>query len=237
MRLRFRVFLTTGLPVAIAVLVLAQPAAAQYAWTGMSSPTNGNWSDSANWSSPPFSSIDTTLTFGASPVTNLNNNLAGAFTLNQLTFNAGAPAYSLSGNTLNLSDGSEGNIPRITVNSDNRVTINNAVTVAGNTLGIYGTGSGSLELLGGVSGSGLSSGGSLVKFSLGSLTLGGTNSIDNCQFSAGTVIITNGASISGSYGTVGTSYSGVTVNVGGGTGTSTWTCSQSLDVGSQTTDT
>jgi autotransporter-associated beta strand protein/T5SS/PEP-CTERM-associated repeat protein len=237
MRSRFRAWLTTGLPVAIAVLALAQPAAAQYTWTGMSTPANGNWSDSTNWSSPPVSGIDSMLTFGASPVTSPNNNITGAFTLNQLTFDSGAPVYSLSGNTLLFSDGSTGNIPRITVNSDNRVTINNAVTVAGNTLGVYGIGSGSLEIPGGVSGSGLSSsGGSLVKFSLGSLTLGGTNSIYNCQLSAGTLTITNGASLSSSSGTVGTSYSGVTVNIGGGTGTSTWTCSQSLDVGSQTTD-
>jgi autotransporter-associated beta strand protein/T5SS/PEP-CTERM-associated repeat protein len=227
--------LTTGLPVAIAVLALAQPAAAQYTWTGLSSPANGNWSDNTNWSSPPVSGIDTTITLAASPVTNLNNDIPGALTLNKLTFDSAAPVYSLSGNTLNFADSSSSTFPRIMINSNNRVTINNPLTVASNTFGIYGTGTGDLELTGGIGGSGFSSG-SLVKYTSGALILGGANSIYNCQISAGTLTITNGATVSSTYGTVGTSNTTVTVSIGGGTGTSTWTCSQSLDVGSQTND-
>jgi autotransporter-associated beta strand protein/T5SS/PEP-CTERM-associated repeat protein len=231
MLLRFRALVTTFVLVAIAVLAFAQPAVAQYTWTGLSSPANGNWSDSTNWSAPPAGGIDTTLTFGAGPVTSLSNDIPGTFTLNQITFGSGAPLYSISGNTLNFSDSSSSAFPRITMNTTNNVTINNAVTVASNTFGIYGTGSGTLELAGGIT-----STASLVKFSLGSLTLKGTNSFSNCQFSVGAVTITNSASLSSSTGSVGTSDLSVTVTVGGGTGTSTWTCGQ-LGVGSSTTDT
>src|SRR4029079_17119229 len=72
----------------------------------------------------------------------MTNDLPGTTTLNSMTFNSGAPAYTLAGNALKLSS--------IVTNSSNSVAIANAIAVgsAGLTIG----GSGDIALNGPISG-------------------------------------------------------------------------------------
>src|SRR5262245_40990161 len=131
--------------VVLLALASASPAAGQ-TWTGNAS---NAWSDAASWSpnTVPVSGIDTQLTFGAAGNTSPQNNLAGNFQLNRLTFSAGAPAYTLTGNPLDFQPSSLGVAPQIVQNSANAVTVANNLVLT-DRLTVGGTGTRTLTLRG-----------------------------------------------------------------------------------------
>jgi autotransporter-associated beta strand protein len=165
-------------------LVSAPPAVGQ-TWTGNSS---NAWSGAANWSSGtvPVSGIDTQLTFGAAGSTSPQNNLAGNFQLNRLTFGAGSPAYTLTGNPLDFQPNSSGVTPQILQNSANAVTIANNLTLT-DRLTLGGTGTGTLTL------NGTRATRNLTVSTPGTVVLGGQSLIvqENVVVDSGTLAITS----------------------------------------------
>jgi autotransporter-associated beta strand protein len=102
-------------------------------WTGGG--TNANWSSAANWGgAAPVAGCD--LVFAGSTGLNNSNDIAAGTQFGNLTFNAGAGAFILNGNSLNLSG-------TITNNSANTQTIN--VSLDG-TNGLAKTGPGTVML-------------------------------------------------------------------------------------------
>lgn len=84
---------------------------AQTVRTWSATPADGDWNDTANWSGGAVPVNGDRVTFGASTVTTLNNDIsgltlvtpaAGATTDTALYFAAGASAYTLTGNAMSL---------------------------------------------------------------------------------------------------------------------------------------
>jgi autotransporter-associated beta strand protein len=190
----------------LAVLVLALaagPAAAQSTWTGVN---NGTWSTTNNWSGGfPVSGANTTLAFSANNFNPLmTNDLAGTFVLNSMTFNAGAPAYTLGGNPLNFQANSGGAFPSLIQNSSNAVTFNNSIGInnGSNGLGglnVEGSGSGTVTFNGAITGSGalivdLPAAGTVVLGS-GANTYSGTGFTAATFVYGGTLLLGNGFAI------------------------------------------
>jgi autotransporter-associated beta strand protein len=150
---------------AAAVLAFVTSSAAAQTWTGTAS---GSWANAANWSPAgiPVSSQNSQLTFGVAATTAMTNDIAGPFAFNQLTFNAGDPVYTLTGNDLSALT-SSGIVPAaIVMNSANSVTVGNNIALT-NPLTVSGAGAGPIALNGVISG-----GGGLTFSALGTLTLG-----------------------------------------------------------------
>src|SRR3954447_13910243 len=136
----------------LAILAIPPPAPAQ-TWTGTA---NGNWSNGSNWSSALVNGINTQLTFGTIANTanaTMTDNVVGTFLLNKMTFNAGAPAYTLTGNALDFRTNGSSVLPSIVIDSNNSVTIGNALTLT-NGLTVSGSGAGTFTLNGLISGAG-----------------------------------------------------------------------------------
>ena len=88
--------------VVAACILAGRPAAGQtFAWGGS---LGGNWSTPGNGTpaGPPTSGVNTALTFDATGNAVMTDDLAGTFSLNSLTFEPGAPAYTLGGNPLSF---------------------------------------------------------------------------------------------------------------------------------------
>jgi autotransporter-associated beta strand protein len=170
-------------------LALAPPAAAQ-TWTGS---VGGSWATAVNWSpnGVPASGIDTALTFGPATTAAMTDDIAGPFLLNQMTFAAGGPAYTLAGNALDFRNSSASASPQIAFNTANGVTIADAVTLTGG-LSVIGTGTGTLTLNGPLSG-----GGGLTVSGAGTVALGGGSNTytGNTVVASGTLLLTNGSAI------------------------------------------
>jgi len=157
-------------------------------WTGA---VSGIWNNGSNWNpvGVPASSISTRLIFDATPFATMTNNIAGTLSLNRMTFNAGSPTYAVSGNPFDFEFGSF-SFPAIVVNSNNNVTIGDALTLGG-TFTVSGAGAGITALNGAISG-----GGSLTYSGAGTLTLGATNSYSGgTTVSSGTLMLGAGTAI------------------------------------------
>src|SRR5207253_11355319 len=103
-------------------LILCATASAQ-TWTGA---VSGNWNTGANWSSnpnPPSSGNNTQLIFGGTGNAAMTDDIPGTFILNKLTFNSGAPVYTLTGNLLEFRRTTLLIEPSIVMNSANNVSI------------------------------------------------------------------------------------------------------------------
>jgi fibronectin-binding autotransporter adhesin len=171
--------------------VSASPAAAQ-TWTGA---TSNQWNTASNWSSGsvPVSGVNTQLIFGAATSTSLQNNIPGTLSLNRMTFDAGAPAYTISGNALNFVTSTSSVNPFIFQNSANPVTIGSNLVLT-DRLTIDGTGVGVVTLSGTLSGAGGLdvSGAGMVVLGNGSNSFGG-----DVEVTSGTLSITSPNAIPG----------------------------------------
>jgi autotransporter-associated beta strand protein len=163
------------------LLTLSPGSLTSSTWTGSA---GAGWNNPGSWTPGiPPSSINTQVTFGATGNAAMINDIPGTLTLNQMTFNAGAPPYTLGGNGLNFAANGGGGLPQIVSNSTNSVTISAAMSLT-NSLTV--SGSGFLTLAGTISGAG-----GLAKTGTGTLTLGNaSNSFGGgVTFSGGTVSI------------------------------------------------
>ncbi len=135
-------------------------------WTGGSATVN-NWSDPANWGGTTIAPGDSLYFSGGARLNNNTDTLADTL-YNNLTFVAGAEAFSLNGNSVNLGSS-------IVNDSLNPQTINlNLSLAAANT---FSGSSGPLVIGGDV----------LNTVNLATLTLGGTGVLSNRLASAGAV--------------------------------------------------
>jgi autotransporter-associated beta strand protein len=146
-------------------------------WIGLGS--NNNWSTSSNWNIRVPQAYDILQFAGTTRLTPFNN-LTIDTPYNGIAFNAGAGAFTLSGNRFVLNSGS------ITNNSSNTQTINNDI-VLGTTAGTINCATSALILRGNISGSG-----SLTKLGTSTLSLSGNNSYTgNTVINSGTINVLN----------------------------------------------
>src|SRR6516162_11480276 len=93
-----------ALAAALAAAVFTGRTVTAQTWTGA---VSGSWNTAGNWSpnGVPAGGINTSLTFGAATTTAMTDDIPlGTFLLNQMTFSAGGPAYTLNGNNLGFSN-------------------------------------------------------------------------------------------------------------------------------------
>jgi len=157
-------------------------------WTGGGG-ANTAWSTGANWNGNLVPSFPTGLTFaGIAGLTN-DNNLSGV-TANSINFDVAAGAFVLDGNgiTLNGNLGFNGN-PASAVTQ----TVNLGM-VWSTSETIDTPANGNLTLGGGITSS---TDTSLIKVDVGTLTLGGTNTIQSWDLNGGTTTITGNTTITG----------------------------------------
>lgn len=163
---------------------------AQSVWDGGG--TTDNWSDGPNWATnvAPISGASTDVQI--SGVTRLNSNVDSAFTLNSLTFTAGAGAFTLGGSSISISSAS-GQPTRITNSSASTQTINNSLNLSG--VGIAANG-GNMVINGGVTfgGNGFRLGAGSGRTLTMNGVISGAVSADTFAINAsGTVVLGNGA--------------------------------------------
>ncbi|HTJ79363.1 MAG TPA: autotransporter-associated beta strand repeat-containing protein [Rariglobus sp.] len=153
--------------------------------TWSATPSDGNFSTPANWSTTTPVAGDS-LAFGSSGTTSLTNDLTAGTSLADITFNSGASAFTIGGNSFALSGG-------ILNSSTSTQTLNTAIVLS-SAAHTIDTSTGNVALSGVISGTG----GSLVKTGTGTLTLSNTaNTFDGgIVIKSGTV---NSAGNSGSY--------------------------------------
>ena len=108
--------------------LLASPSARAATETWGTTPGSALW-NATNWTgtnNPPLTGDS--LIFGASTQTVLTNDLtSAAWVIPTLTFNAGAPAYTISGNAFTLGSSTAATV--ITNSSTSLQTINDAITL------------------------------------------------------------------------------------------------------------
>ena len=161
-----------------------------------------NWSVGTNWTAesanrPPASKDS--LVFGTTTgATTLNNDLTtAAFGVAGITFNAGAPAYTISGNTFALNgDITNGSSSAQTINTPFSLTAARTVSAASSSITFGGTISGSAS-------------GGIIKTGAGTLTLTKSNTYSNLTVNAGTLTLNHGGNVAD------TMTGAVTVNNGG----------------------
>jgi autotransporter-associated beta strand protein len=200
-------------------------------WTGGAS--NGNWSQSGNWSGGLYPRAGSNLSFAGSIDQTTYNDVVTSVTA--ITFGSGIGSFLLNGQAVSLG----GNV----TNSSGRLqTINLGLTITANRT-FTTTGTGSSLLLGGV----IQGAGGITKSGSGTLTLSAADLYTGATtVSAGTVFvngsITSAVSVSGGavFGGSGSSTAAVTVSSGGtltggnlgGVGTFTTTGAVTLSSGS-----
>ncbi len=151
------------------LFALSAQALAQSTWTGA---VSGQWGDANNWSPVgiPASDVNTQLVFGpVAPGAATDMNLVNVglpFLLNEITFSAGGPAYTLAGLAPNFRTSSAAVSPQIVFDSDS-FDVFNAPVVLTNDMTISGVGSGTLAFNSTISGPG-----SLTYSGAGTLQLG-----------------------------------------------------------------
>lgn len=142
-------------------------------WTGAG--TNGNWSANANWGNTALVPNDT-LVFGGTTQLATNNDTTAGTQYTGITFNAGAGAFVLGGNAIDLAGSiinNSSSVQTINLNLalEESATVNAAsadIAIGGNISGTY----------------------SLTKTGTHTLTLSGTNSYTGqTDISAGTLVV------------------------------------------------
>ena len=195
-----------GLPATLACLALglAWPgvAAAQTTRTWSTSSTNPTWSVNANWSGNTAPVANDSLAFATTTGTrSLTNDISAGTNFNGITFNSGASAYTLSGNSITLGGS-------VVNNSSNAQTIAMPLSLSGTRTFTNNTNS-TVTISGNISGAGgLVRDGTNSNTSIVNLT--GTNTF------AGDITVNAGVLQVGGNGVLGTSgtYAG-TITLGG----------------------
>jgi fibronectin-binding autotransporter adhesin len=162
----FRVWLLLG-----AITFNCGLAHGQSTWTGS---VSGSWNTAGNWSpaAVPVNSASTQLIFDATSNGVMTADIPAAlniFNLNQMTFTANAPVYSITGDTLSF-HANGANAAAIAMNSPNPVMIGDPVALINN-LTVNGTGTGTITLSNTISGVGTG----LTATAAAALTLTGSN--------------------------------------------------------------
>ena len=150
---------------------------AQSTRTWSSTTTNGTWSVAGNWTSGTAPVANDSLAFGATTgTTTLNNNITAATQFNGITFNAGASAYTLTGNQITLGGS-------VINNSSTLQTI--ALPLALSATRTFAANSGAITVTGSITGSG-----GLTLSGRETLTLAGTNTFSGATaVNAGTLLL------------------------------------------------
>ena len=197
-----RPFKTLALALSLSLAAVA-PSAFAAADTWSTGGTTVDWNLSGNWGGTAPLTGDS-LVFGADNPAGtaafdlLNNNLAANLNIAGITFNAGAPAYTFTGNAITLT----GNILN---SSTNLQTINlDIVTTAVRTVTLT-AGGGNITLGGNITGTG----GGFTLAGNGTLTLSGNNSFTgNSTITAGTIKMASASALGTAGRTI--SFSGTT---------------------------
>ena len=153
-------------------------------WTGGGG--DNNWSTSGNWNVSLVSPAP--LTFAGSTRQVNNNDLSG-FTATSLTFDVAAGAFTLNGNAIALGGniGFNGNpATPVTQTVNLNMAWSDSETIDTPT-------NGNLSL-----GGNITSGADITKIDAGTLTFGGTNTIESLDINGGTNIITGNTTLNGS---------------------------------------
>ena len=225
----------SGFRVAFALSLLTAASHAANIWDGGGA--DGNWSTIANWDNDLLPAFPVALTFGSGNQLASNNDQTGV-TVNGITFDASAGAFTLSGNSVLLGGNVTNNSTSLqtlalpldlTANRTfNAASGNLAVTagISGASFGITKSGTGTLTL------SGTNSNTGTTVISAGTLKLGASNTLtaagpinfptgttgilDLAGFAQTTGILTAGTNTAGNAGTVTSSASGgsLTINTG-----------------------
>ncbi len=184
-RLRASATTLTGLTTLFfGAALVPQAEAGPDAWStapGSNTFTGINWTTGTTIPGAPTGTIvaGDDLYFGTSTIVALNNDEAAGFSINSFNFNAGASAYTITGNSFALGAGG------ITNNSTSLQTINDAFTVAGTSTFTTTAGGGNLALGGAISG-----GGGLTKTGAGTLTLTGSSTFTGAtNVNGGTLVL------------------------------------------------
>jgi autotransporter-associated beta strand protein len=225
----------------LCALICALPAVAGTTWDGGGA--NSLWSTANNWNPNGVPANNGTASLAFAGTTRLTPDMDANWSINSLTFNSGAGAFTLGstgGFVLTIQGGG------ITNNSASTETINNAITLGtaqtwsatsgGLTFGGNITNGGFLLTISGgsnTSASGVISGtGGLTKSGAGTLTLSGTNTYSGgTTFNAGTVSISSNSNLGAAAG--GLTFNGGTLQVTGnviGTRAITMTGAGTFDV-------
>jgi fibronectin-binding autotransporter adhesin len=184
-----------------------------WVWTGGG--IVNDWGTAANWdhtsgsssSATPISSPNTTVDFAGSTSTTAIQDISNPIELNSLGFNSGASSLVLTGDGLDFVNSSTSVAPTIVQNSSNAQDVLESITLGNNTT-ISGSGTGAVELLNPISGSG-----SLTDSATATVDLLGSNS-----YSGGTTL-NSGQLVINSNKSLGSTLGHVTLN--GGTITAT----------------
>lgn len=146
--------------VAIAILSAGPAHSAEHTWTGgVPSSTGPEFSLPQNWNAAgvPVAEKNTDLLFGpvsGSGRVNPQQNLAAPLMVNQITFAAGAPAYTLTGQSFDPAQDSEGNPARVVQNSAVTQTVLTPLSLRLLPLQLTGSGTGPLVIGGAITGQG-----------------------------------------------------------------------------------
>ena len=177
---RVRVAQALAVAFGIAVAALPLPAHAQFTWTGGGA--NGTWSTTGNWGAsitPPATNFNSAFVFGGTTGTNSFNDRTGG-TITDLTFNAGAGPFTLSGNSVAI-----GGSPTWTNNSSNTQNVALPLTMTSGQ-SVTKAGSGNLVLSGNISLTGTATdGGHTFISNSGTFTIGGNVSLPTSGTGAG----------------------------------------------------
>lgn len=161
-------------------------AASTYVWNGAGA--DNNWNTAGNWGgTTPDSDGTADLQFDGA--TRLTPVAQDDYSLDSITFNAGAGAFTLGGGTLTLGAGG------LVQNSANTQTINNAVVLsAGQT---WAVNAGALDLGGTLDGSGdlTKTGGGTLTFNAANTYTGATNVVEGTLTIGANGSINNGGNI------------------------------------------
>ena len=198
--------------IALAILLIATFTEAGTTWDGGGA--NSLWSNAVNWNPDGVPANNGTSSLAFAGTTRLTPDMDANWSINSLTFNSGAGAFTLGSTgsfTLTIQGGG------ITNNSASTETINNAITLGA--AQTWSATSGALSFGGSIANGGflltiggtantaasgvISGAGGLTKNGTGTLTLSGTNTYSGgTTFNAGTVSISSDANLGASSGSL-----------------------------------